>query len=52
MVIVKDELKRPPEPMAVTILNAKYDQYVGMKDPTKDAVEDTIMHPSNPNFLP
>ena len=52
IVIVKDALKRPPEPIAVTILNAKYDQYVGMNDPTIDPVEETIIHPNNPNFLP
>ena len=52
MVIVKDELKRPPEPIAVTILKAKYDQYVGINDPTSDPVDERIMHPNIPNFLP
>ena len=52
IVMVKVALKRPTDPIAVTILNAKYDQYVGMNDPTKDAVDDTIIHPNNPNFLP
>ena len=52
MVIVKDELKRPPEPIAVTILKAKYDQYVGINDPASDPVDERIMHPNIPNFLP